>query len=129
MDVTLWTQSSDYDSEDHGSVTLDKAAETIRTFPWTSELERQQQLKDDTCPPGVGLVRGKEVLHVFATGSERWSVNLSFKRQGKLLGFLPKPNGNVTGSISSLDEVMPLLRLFFSGDCDRLVTAIDNLPR
>ena len=93
MEITCWTQSHDYSSQDHGAVTLDQAEKLIHDFDWTgqsSTFEEMLRMGDDACPPGVGLEADDGLYHVYTFDSLSWELRVELPSNRKFLGFIPR---------------------------------------
>jgi hypothetical protein len=121
--MNCWLQSSDLSSRslraDTGSV-----LEAFETHDWLAEDLSMQQLERDgldSCPAGIGLVRGDgQILHV-CPGPGAALVHHHFP--ARALGFLWRRNLTRTAQNVPLHEVPRLIRIFFSGGNAKLTGA------
>src|SRR5690606_34730305 len=112
--MDCWLQSSDLSSR---TIRADTASvlEALETHDWlTEDLTMQQLERDglDSCPAGIGLVRGDgQILHV-CPGPKTALVHHHLP--ARFLGFLWRRNVTRTAPNVPLQDVPRLIRIFFS---------------
>jgi hypothetical protein len=72
--VTGWLQSSDFTSEDLGSLSADQAIDYFKNHDWASEIEQEEKLGwegHESCPAGLGLNSDGQILHICPETEDR----------------------------------------------------------
>ena len=133
MNIRGWTQTCDFTSKELGTVSLEEAAEAIRSFPWEQEFQAFADRllgKEDACPPGIGFNSPDDsfMFHLAAFEKDEWELTLSLPRprSDKFLGIFRKRDYELNIPIHSVDESLGLLKLFFEGNVDQLLTEAKN---
>jgi hypothetical protein len=132
MDISGWTQTSDYESTELGNVTFEQAANSVAAFPWAEHLHKfaERVLRmEAACPPGVGFNSAeKNTFHVYAVAMDEWQLYLRLSLAKKLLGLFTMPAKEFHAEVKTLEDAVELLRLFFDGENDRLATEANMHP-
>jgi hypothetical protein len=132
MNITGWTQSSDYSSTELGAVSCEQATHAVLSFPWAERLHEFAERvlrKEDACAPGVGFnSEENDVLHVYAVAMDEWQVHLSLSRPRKVLGLFRMPAKALDTEIKKLETAVELLRLFFDREYERLAAEANRHP-
>ena len=91
--MLVWLQHTDFTSDEYREATLETAMKQFAAFDWPTELKRlaeAQQLQQEYCDPGIGLVRGDQhILHVCPHSAETGSVFYHYQQPAKVLGLIP----------------------------------------
>ena len=133
MNIRGWTQTCDYTSKELGTVSLEEAVQAIRTFSWEQEFQAfadRLLANEDACPPGIGFNSPDDrfMFHLAAFEKDEWELTLSLPRprSDKFLGIFRKRDYELNIPIHSVDESLGLLKLFFEGNVDQLLTEAKN---
>jgi hypothetical protein len=122
--VTGWLQSSDFTSEDLGSLSADQAIDYFKNHDWASEIEQEEKLGwegHESCPAGLGLNSDGQLLHICPETEDRNTLFFHYKEPKKILGFIPSSSQvSLQASGVSDEKCLTLIGLFFSGDYDEL---------
>lgn len=126
MEIYLWTQSSDYSSSPYKKATVEDVMEALRTFPWVEKFEEYQERlrkEQDCCPPGVGVFRDGacENFAVSIETPETRRLHIDCQRPEPDLPESVPNHLVIDGDLSSVEEALPLLRLFYAEDRTRLI--------
>ena len=122
--VTGWLQSSDFSTEELGSLTADQAIDYFKNHDWASEIEQEEKLGwegHESCPAGLGLNSDGQILHICPETEDRNTLFFLYKEPKKILGIIPL-SSQVTLQASGVsnEKCLALIGLFFSGDYDEL---------
>ncbi len=132
MNIVGWTQISDYSSTELGVVSLEQAAEAVRSFPWDQRLHEFAERvlrKEDACAPGVGFnADDQSCFHVYAVAINEWQLYLSLTRPEKFLGLFRKPAKTLNAEVRTLDHAVELLQLFYNRQMKQLEAEVQKNP-
>ena len=76
---TFWVQFADLSIQEHGAATRAKVEREFTAVWWTQESKKRARvkaMKKDSCPPGMGINYGKDLIHITFTGKtfEKYKV-------------------------------------------------------
>lgn len=88
--ATAWIQKHDFSAEELGYLSKNEMVVAFDSFDWPAELAHGVAGDPNaTCPPGFGINRGANVLHLCPYDNENMFFHLHYKSQVKFLGIVP----------------------------------------
>ncbi|WP_136080448.1 hypothetical protein [Pontiella desulfatans] len=121
--MKMWIQQHDFTSEEVDGATKEQAKKALATFDWQSEILKEKESKEETCPSGLGLISdSNEILHICPRASESCLVHYHYSTQKKLLGFIPVKNqGSHFVESCSIAKAMDLIDHHFDGNQEEIL--------